>query len=357
MLSATLPIPTQSEEPMTATPKDTVLEIEDLKAEFDTLEGVVQVLRGVDLTVRRGEAVGLVGESGSGKSVTAMSVLRLLREPPARLSGSIRFHGTAGGAPVDLAAVDPGSEQMQQIRGNDIAMIFQEPMSSLSPVFTIGHQVAEVIWLHQDKTRQQAHAEAEEMLQRVGIPEPARAAKQYPHNLSGGQLQRVMIAMALACQPTLVIADEPTTALDVTIQAQIMDLLQELRETLDLAVLLITHDLAVVAGFCERVNVMYMGRVVEEGSVLDIFQRPSHPYTQGLLHSIPRPGQQHKERFQTIRGTVPDPRQVPQGCAFGPRCDQFEANLCDRAGPVEAVQLGEGHHARCYRTDRVIHGG
>jgi oligopeptide/dipeptide ABC transporter ATP-binding protein len=337
---------------------DIVLEIEDLNVQFDTLEGTVEILKGVDLTVHRGEAVGLVGESGSGKSVTAMSVLRLLREPPARLSGSIRLHDAAGGPPADLARMDPGSQQIQAIRGNDIAMIFQEPMSSLSPVFTVGHQVAEVIWLHQDKPKKQAHAEAEEMLEQVGIPEPSRAARLYPHNLSGGQLQRVMIAMALACQPALVIADEPTTALDVTIQAQIMDLLQELRESLNLAVLLITHDLAVVAGFCERVNVMYMGRVVEEGSVLDIFQRPTHPYTQGLLGSIPRPGQQHKERFQAIRGTVPDPRQVPPGCAFGPRCDRFEAGLCDIQGPVAAVQVGDGHRARCYRTDAVrAHGG
>ncbi|HJN27034.1 MAG TPA: ABC transporter ATP-binding protein [Candidatus Latescibacteria bacterium] len=336
---------------MSDAPRDIALEIEDLKVEFDTLEGVVSVLKGVDLAVHRGEAVGLVGESGSGKSVTAMSVLRLLREPPARLSGSIKLHGSQGGESTDLAKLDPGSERMQQIRGNDIAMVFQEPMSSLSPVFTVGHQVAEVIWLHQDKSRPQAYTEAEEILERVGIPEPARAARQYPHNLSGGQLQRVMIAMALACQPMLVIADEPTTALDVTIQAQIMDLLQELRETLNLAVLLITHDLAVVAGFCERVNVMYMGRVVEEGSVMDIFQRPTHPYTQGLLNSIPRPGQQHKERFPAIRGTVPDPRHVPPGCAFGPRCDHFEANLCDRPGPVEAVNLNDGHQARCYRTD------
>jgi oligopeptide transport system ATP-binding protein len=337
---------------------DTILEIEDLNVEFNTLEGVVEVLKGVDLTVHRGEAVGLVGESGSGKSVTAMSVLRLLREPPAQLSGSIRLHDTQGEAPpVDLARLDPGSTQMQRIRGNDIAMVFQEPMSSLSPVFTVGHQVAEVIWLHQQKSRQQAHAEAEEMLQQVGIPEPARAARQYPHNLSGGQLQRVMIAMALACQPALVIADEPTTALDVTIQAQIMDLLQELRESMNLSVLLITHDLAVVAGFCERVNVMYMGRVVEEGSVYDIFQRPSHPYTRGLLQSIPRPGEQHKERFPAIRGTVPDPRQVPPGCAFGPRCDHFEEGMCNRPGPVAAVQVGDSHQARCYRTDRMSHGG
>lgn len=332
---------------------DIVLEIEDLNVRFDTLEGPVEILKGVDLTVHRGEAVGLVGESGSGKSVTAMSVLRLLREPQAQLSGSIRFHQAGGGPPIDLARLDPGGDHMRSIRGNDIAMVFQEPMSSLSPVFTVGHQVAEVIWLHQDKSHQQAHAEAEEMLERVGIPEPARAARQYPHSLSGGQLQRVMIAMALACQPALVIADEPTTALDVTIQAQIMDLLQELRESMNLAVLLITHDLAVVAGFCERVNVMYMGRVVEEGSVLDIFQRPTHPYTRGLLKSIPRPGVGHKQRFPAIRGTVPDPRQVPPGCAFGPRCDDFQAGLCDRAGAVAAVSVGSRHQARCYRTNEL----
>ena len=341
---------------------EAVLEIEDLHVRFDTLEGPVDILKGVDLTVHRGEAVGLVGESGSGKSVTAMSVLRLLREPPAQLSGAIRLYHAEGGpdkagSVTDLLQLDPKGEHMQAIRGNDVAMVFQEPMSSLSPVFTVGHQVAEVIWLHQDKSKQQAHTEAEEMLRLVGIPEPARAARQYPHSLSGGQLQRVMIAMALACEPALVIADEPTTALDVTIQAQIMDLLQELRESMNLAVLLITHDLAVVAGFCERVNVMYMGRVVEEGSVLDIFQRPTHPYTRGLLKSIPRPGVQHKQRFPAIRGSVPDPRQVPPGCAFGPRCDEFQAGLCDRPNPVAAVQVGAAHQARCYRTDEMGHHG
>ena len=337
-------------------PTDKVLQIEDLNVTFDTLEGEVEVLKGVDLTIHRGEAVGLVGESGSGKSVTALSVLRLLREPPARLSGSISL-SSADGTATDLAALEQGGERMQSIRGNDIAMVFQEPMSSLSPVFTVGHQVAEVIWLHQDKPRDQAHAEAREMLAEVGIPEPDRVARLYPHNLSGGQLQRVMIAMALACRPALVIADEPTTALDVTIQAQIMELLQSLRESMDLAVLLITHDLAVVAGFCERVNVMYMGRVVEEGAVEEIFHRPAHPYTQGLLRSIPVPGQQHKERFPAIRGTVPDPRRVPPGCAFGPRCDHFEAGLCDRPGPVEAVVVGEAHRARCYRTEAAREAG
>ncbi len=330
---------------------DMVLEIDDLNVTFGTLEGDVDVIRGVDLTIHRGEAVGLVGESGSGKSVTAMSVLRLLREPPARLSGSIRLHLDNGGPPTDLAQLDPASKGLQNIRGNDIAMVFQEPMSSLSPVFSIGHQVAEAIWLHQDRSRPQAYAEAEEMLDQVGIPEPSRVSNLYPHNLSGGQLQRVMIAMALACRPSLLIADEPTTALDVTIQAQIMDLLQQLQESLNLAVLLITHDLGVVAGFCSRVNVMYMGRIVETGSVEQIFEAPAHPYTQGLLRSIPRPGQQHKERFPAIRGTVPDPRQVPAGCAFGPRCDLFEPGLCDRPGPLPATPVDDGHAARCYRTE------
>ena len=226
-----------------------VLEIEDLNLSFDTLDGGVDVIQGVDLVVHRGEAVGLVGESGSGKSVTAMSVLRLLREPPARLAGSIRLYQPRGVPPTDLAGLDPGSRRLQEIRGNDVAMVFQEPMSSLSPVFSVGHQVAEVIWLHQEKSRARAHAEAEELLEQVGIPEPARVARLYPPNLSGGQLQRVMIAMALACRPALLIADEPTTALDVTIQAQIMELLGQLRASLDLAVLLITHDLGVVAGF------------------------------------------------------------------------------------------------------------
>ena len=337
---------------MTAAPeREVVLEIEDLNLSFDTLDGGVDVIQGVDLVVHRGEAVGLVGESGSGKSVTAMSVLRLLREPPARLAGSIRLHQPRGVPPTDLAGLDPGSRRLQEIRGNDVAMVFQEPMSSLSPVFSVGHQVAEVIWLHQEKSRARAHAEAEELLEQVGIPEPARVARLYPHNLSGGQLQRVMIAMALACRPALLIADEPTTALDVTIQAQIMELLGQLRASLDLAVLLITHDLGVVAGFCSRVNVMYMGRIVEEGPVERIFEAPAHPYTQGLLRSIPQPGQRHKERFPAIRGTVPDPRQVPPGCAFGPRCDLFEEGLCDRPQPVPAVAVGDGHGARCYRTE------
>ena len=299
--------------------REVVLEIEDLNLSFETLDGGVDVIQGVDLVVHRGEAVGLVGESGSGKSVTAMSVLRLLREPPARLAGSIRLHQPRGVPPTDLAGLDPGSRRLQEIRGNDVAMVFQEPMSSLSPVFSVGHQVAEVIWLHQDKSRARAHAEAEELLEQVGIPEPARVARLYPHNLSGGQLQRVMIAMALACRPALLIADEPTTALDVTIQAQIMELLGQLRASLDLAVLLITHDLGVVAGFCSRVNVMYMGRIVEEGPVERIFEAPAHPYTQGLLRGAsPSRGGGTRSASRRSGGPCPTPGRYRRGAPSAP---------------------------------------
>ena len=333
-----------------------VLEIENLEVEFQTLNGLVRIIDGVDLVIHRGETVGLVGESGSGKSVTAMSVLRLLREPPARISGSIRLHHEDGRT-THIDRMDPAGKEMQALRGNDIAVVFQEPMSSLSPVFTVGHQVAEVVWLHQDKSKKEAHAEAVKMLERVGIPEPPRVARLYPHNLSGGQLQRVMIAMALACQPSLLIADEPTTALDVTIQAQILDLLQELQASMNLAVLLITHDLGVVAGFCSRVNVMYMGQIVERGSVEQIFGSPAHPYTQGLLRSVPVLGQDHKERFPAIRGSVPDPLELPSGCSFGPRCDLFEKGLCDRPGAVPPVEVADGQRARCYKTEATLNDG
>jgi oligopeptide/dipeptide ABC transporter ATP-binding protein len=330
-----------------------LLEIADLKVEFQTINGVVRVLEGVDLYIERGESVALVGESGSGKSVTAMSILRLLREPPATISGAIRLHHGGGRAPTQLADIDPGSKQMQAIRGSEVAMIFQEPMRALSPVYTVGHQVAEAIWLHQDMPRRQAYEEAVQGLARVGLPEPGRLADSYPHHLSGGQLQRVMIALALACKPALLIADEPTTALDVTIQAQILELLGELQESLNLAVLLITHDLGVVAGFCSRINVMYMGQVIESGTTEQIFARPAHPYTQGLLRSVPVLGQHFKERFSAIRGSVPDPMQVPAGCSFGPRCDLFEEGLCNRPAKIEPVDMGAGHMSRCYKAELV----
>ena len=328
-----------------------LLEIENLEVEFQTVNGVVEVLEGVDLRIDRGESVALVGESGSGKSVTAMSILRLLREPPAKISGSIRLHRAGGEGVTELAGIDPGGQEIQSIRGSEVAMIFQEPMRALSPVYTVGHQVAEAIWLHQDTPRERAYEEAVEGLARVGLPEPARLAASYPHNLSGGQLQRVMIAMALACKPALLIADEPTTALDVTIQAQILELLRELQESLNLAVLLITHDLGVVAGFCSRINVMYMGQIIECGPTHQIFERASHPYTQGLLKSVPVLGQNFKERFPAIRGSVPDPMHVPEGCSFGPRCDLFEEGLCNRPAKIEAVDMGDGHASRCYKAE------
>ena len=330
---------------------DLLLEIEDLEVEFQTINGVVRVIDGVNLRIHRGESVALVGESGSGKSVTAMSILRLLREPPARISGSIRLHHRDRAGVTELARSDLTGRELQSIRGSEIAMIFQEPMRALSPVFTVGHQVAEAIWLHQKMSKTEANAAAVEALDMVGIPEPTRAADSYPHSLSGGQLQRVMIAMALACKPALLIADEPTTALDVTIQAQILELLKDFQKSLDLAVLLITHDLGVVAGFCSSMNVMYMGQIVERGPIHQVFESPSQPYTQGLLKSVTVPGQNFKERFPSIRGSVPDPMDLPQGCAFGPRCDLFEKGLCDKPGAVPPIETGPEHTARCYRTE------
>jgi oligopeptide transport system ATP-binding protein len=325
-----------------------ILEIENLQVQFQTIDGIVTAVNGVDLTLHRGETVGLVGESGSGKSVTAMSIMRLLAEPPAQLSGSIRFYNQNGDV-TDITAQTPDSLTMQNLRGNDIAMIFQEPMRALSPVFTVGHQVAEAIWLHRSMAKKEALKEAIHMLERVGIPDPNRRAREYPHQLSGGQRQRVMIAMALSCRPSLLIADEPTTALDVTIQAQIMDLLRELQEEFGIAILLITHDLGLVADSCSCVNVMYMGRVVEHADIFTIYENPAHPYTQGLLRSVPVPGQNHRERLPAIEGIVPDPMHLPPGCAFGPRCDRFESGLCDREGEVAPVAVGDDHSARCYR--------
>lgn len=329
-----------------------ILEIENLHVQFRTIDGLVSAVNGVDLTLHRGETVGLVGESGSGKSVTAMSIMRLLAEPPAQITGSIRVQDKSGQT-INITDYTPDDPQMQNLRGNDIAMIFQEPMRALSPVFTVGHQVAEAIWLHRTVSKEEALKEAIHMLDRVGIPDPDRRAREYPHQLSGGQRQRVMIAMALACRPALLIADEPTTALDVTIQAQIMDLLKELQTEFNIAILLITHDLGIVAGSCSRVNVMYMGRIVEHTDIYTAFENPAHPYTQGLLKSVPVPGQDHKARLPAIRGTVPDPMHLPTGCAFGPRCDYFQPGLCDQEGEVGLVQVTPNHQARCYRTGEI----
>jgi oligopeptide/dipeptide ABC transporter ATP-binding protein len=312
-----------------------LLQVRDLRVDFETDSGAVPAVRGVDLELSAGETVALVGESGCGKSVTALSIMRLLE---GQLSaGSVRFQGR------ELRGL-PEAE-MRRIRGAQIGMIFQEPMSSLNPVFTIGRQIEEVLLLHQRLAPRAARAQAQALLERVGISSPEQRSQQYPHQLSGGMKQRVMIAMAIACKPKLLIADEPTTALDVTIQAQIMDLLRSLKRELELAVLLITHDLGVVAHFAERVNVMYAGKIVEHGSVRDIFKRPGHPYTQALLAALPDP--LHPERrLEAILGRVPSPLMLPPGCAFCARCKHAFEPCPSELPPLFGLEAG--HSAACW---------
>ncbi|HZT57831.1 MAG TPA: ABC transporter ATP-binding protein, partial [Pyrinomonadaceae bacterium] len=292
-----------------------LLEVKNLQTHFRTRAGLVRAVDGVSFQVDEGELLGLVGESGCGKSITALSVMRLVAPPGKIVGGEVWF----GGENL-LKASDA---RMREIRGDDIAMIFQDPMTSLNPVFTVGEQIAEALRLHRNLNRKQAREAAVEAMREVAIPDPARRAGDYPHQLSGGMRQRVMIAMALACDPKMLIADEPTTALDVTIQAQILELIDELRRTRNLAVLLITHDLGVVAEVADRVAVMYTGRVVEESPVAELFARPKHPYTEGLLRSVPKltaAGVKKEERLSTIEGTVPKPTNLPEGCHFAPRC-------------------------------------
>src|SRR5688500_1074141 len=292
-------------------PREALLEVKNLRTSF----GSVHAVDNVSFNVRRGEAVALVGESGCGKSVTAMSIMRLVAPPGKITNGEILFKGR------NLAAMS--EKDMRSVRGNDIAMVFQEPMTSLNPVFKIGDQVAEAIRIHRKVGRKEAWKQAGDMLELVAIPDPIKRLHDYPHQLSGGMRQRVMIALALSCDPELLIADEPTTALDVTIQAQIMELLEKLQEQLGLAILLITHDLGVVAEFCERIIVMYTGRIVEESTVDDLFREPKHPYTRGLLRSVPNldeAGSVGPTRLATIEGMVPDLRALPPGCKFNTRC-------------------------------------
>jgi peptide/nickel transport system ATP-binding protein len=326
-----------------------ILEVTDLRTWFFTRDGVVRAVDGVSFCVNSGETLAIVGESGCGKSVTALSILRLIPSPPGRItSGSIRFAGR------DLLGLTEA--EMRQIRGNDISMIFQEPMTSLNPVLTIGRQIAETLVLHQGLARKTALAKAVDMLRLVHIPEAERRVGEYPHQLSGGMRQRVMIAMALACNPQLLIADEPTTALDVTIQAQILDLMRELKSRIDAAIVLITHDLGVVAEMAQRVVVMYAGRKVEEATVGELFRRPLHPYTRGLLNSMPRLGSSlqsaHPARLAEIPGAVPSLKVVIPGCPFAARCD-FATDLCRRAMPdFEAKE--PGHFAACFHADRIM---
>ncbi len=303
-----------------------LLQIDDLHVTFKTHAGTVQAVRGVTFEVGRGETVGIVGESGCGKSVTAQSILKLIPMPPGQIEkGSIRFNGEE--------LVDKTIGEMQQIRGREIGMIFQDPMTSLNPTMRVGKQIMEGIIKHQALSRADAYKAAIELLEMVGIPEPTQRVDQYPHQFSGGMRQRVVIAIALACRPKLLIADEPTTALDVTIQAQILELMADLQKKTNSSIILITHDLGVVAGVCDRVVVMYAGKVVESGTVDEIFSRPQHPYTQALLKAVPKLGINKNERLAAIAGRPPDLRSPPPGCAFAPRCKHAMA-VCTQIQPT-----------------------
>jgi oligopeptide/dipeptide ABC transporter ATP-binding protein len=332
--------------------KPPVLEIENLRTHFFTESGVVRAVDGLSCAVQNGETLGVVGESGCGKSVTALSVLRLVATPPGRIvDGAIRFQGTN--------LLDLTERQMEGIRGNDISMIFQEPMTSLNPLLTVGRQIGEAIALHQGLSRRDTMEQAAEMLRRVHIPEPERRAHAYPHQLSGGMRQRVMIAMAVSCNPKVLIADEPTTALDVTIQAQILDLMRELQQRLGTAIMLITHDLGVVAENADRVVVMYAGRKVEEASVEELFECPGHPYTRGLLGSVPNlkaaahlPAR--RTRLTEIRGMVPALSNLPIGCTFAPRCEFATAQCRACYPPLE--QYRPGHWVACWHAERFLGG-
>jgi peptide/nickel transport system ATP-binding protein/oligopeptide transport system ATP-binding protein len=321
-----------------------LLEVKNLRTQFETRAGVVRAVDGVSFSLDEGELLGLVGESGCGKSITALSVMRLIGRPGRVVGGEVWFGGE------NLLAASEG--RMREIRGDDIAMIFQDPMTSLNPVYTVGEQIAEALRLHRKLNRGQAREAAVEAMREVSIPDPARRADDYPHQLSGGMRQRVMIAMALACDPKLLIADEPTTALDVTIQAQILELIDELRRTRNLAVLLITHDLGVVAEVADRVAVMYTGRIVEESPVEELFARPKHPYTEGLLRSVPRLTEAHVAkavRLSTIEGTVPKPTDLPDGCHFAPRCPHRMPRCTE--GDLPLYRLEGGVSVRCVLYD------
>jgi oligopeptide/dipeptide ABC transporter ATP-binding protein len=326
---------------------DALLEIDELRTHFFTHDGVVRAVDGVTLHIQPGETLGLVGESGCGKSVTAHSILRLLPPKSSRITGgAIRFHRRDGDF-VDLARVDPRGPLIRGIRGDEIAMIFQEPMRSLSPVHTIGAQLAEVAQLHQNANKREAYMRAEEMLARVGIANPSQRLYEYPHQFSGGMRQRAMIAMALMCNPRLLIADEPTTALDVTIQAQILELLKELQSQYGMAILMITHNLGVIAEMAHRVAVMYMGKVVEMSDSTAIFEEPMHPYTIGLLRSMPQLGKDVKARLVAIPGSVPDPFSIPPGCSFYPRCPAPKKPTCQGPDAVPLTQVRPDHWVRC----------
>jgi oligopeptide/dipeptide ABC transporter ATP-binding protein len=323
-----------------------LLEVQSLVTEFATGTGVVRAVDGVSWDVQEGETVALVGESGCGKSVSALSIMRLVAAPEGRIvSGRVIFKGR------DLLSLD--EEQMRRIRGREIAMIFQEPMTSLNPVLTIGRQLTEGLEIHLGMTPDAARRRAAELLGMVGIPDPERRLAQYPHQFSGGMRQRMMIAMAIACEPALVLADEPTTALDVTIQAQILELMKDLSRRLGAAMLIITHNLGVVARYADRVNVMYAGRIIERGTARELYGHPRHPYSLGLLRSVPRLDEPRRERLAPIEGQPPDLTRLPVGCAFGPRC-AFRVDRCAVESPVLRALGGNGHVTACWEAERLV---
>ncbi|MBX3010583.1 MAG: ABC transporter ATP-binding protein [Caldilineaceae bacterium] len=336
-----------------------LLEVRNLKTHFFLQQGMVRAVDGVDFTVQRGQTVGLVGESGCGKSVMARSIMRIVPSPGQITDGEIIFHrnldkhrngASALGEVVDMVKLDAKGPEARSIRGAEISMVFQEPMTSLSPVHTIGNQIMEAILLHQDVSKEAAREQAIDVLTKVNMPQPGRIIDRYPHQLSGGMRQRAMIAMALSCRPTLLIADEPTTALDVTTQAQILTLMRDLQQELGMAIIFITHDLGVIAQMVDFVVVMYLGRVVEMADVDTIFYNPQHPYTQSLLRSIPRLGRKSAEgissKLTAIRGSVPDPYSIPQGCPFHPRCRKAIKGVCDQKDPP-FLETEAGHKVRC----------
>ena len=325
---------------------ETILKVEDLKTSFMTSSGEVQAVRGVSFEVHKGEILGIVGESGSGKSVTSMSILRLLADTARIKNGKIEFEGT------DLTKVS--DKQMREIRGQKIAMVFQDPMTSLNPLKTIGKQIQEAVELHQGLKGKDAYKAVLEVLSDVGIDDPERRYKQYPHEFSGGMRQRAMIAMAMSCSPKVLIADEPTTALDVTIQAQIFELMEKLKREHDTAIMLITHDMGVVSELADDVAVMYMGSIVERGSVREVLKYPAHPYTAALLRSIPILHKGRGQRLEPIRGSTPDPYDRPKGCQFAPRCD-FCCEKCRQEMPPE-VPVCDGHAVRCWNAEQVYAG-
>ena len=329
-------------------PLDAIIKVEDLHTYFYTDLGIIRALNGVSYSVPAGKVLGVVGESGCGKSITALSIMQLVPHPGRTIHGKVFLRtGEVGHEVVEVTALKRNSAEMRHLRGGKIGMIFQEPMTSLNPAYTIGNQIIEAILLHQNVDKKEAEARAVTMLEKVGMPNPSNVIRRYPHELSGGMRQRVMIGIALSCNPAVLIADEPTTALDVTTEAQILDLMRELQADLGMTTMLITHNLGVVAQMCDNAVVMYLGRIVEQSSVDDLFYEPYHPYTKALLHSIPHVGSRTKSRLEPIQGMVPDPYASIRGCAFHPRCDYSKPGICDKRVPA-LTHITDNHSVRCF---------